>query len=499
MNIDKRPRNSGRIFNFIRLSAADNVFVLPGGGSIGTVVENVTLRAEIPPCHKAASEDIEMDEPILKYGRAIGYATREIKRGDWVHDHNVRSKGGVRADSVRWNGPYPHDRGKSDASFMGYRRRGGIQRPGVRNELWVIPTAGCVKGEIRYMLSLYHKPYWIDSVKFIDCLPTCEDGSETDIAGDMMIALARNPNAAGVLLVGLECEKLPISELHDRALAEDCNVMRAVLDKNSDDAVLRYLDDIAALSPRVKESFPISDLCVGMISAWGGYSGLTANPMLGRLSDSLAAKGSAILTPGTPELFTSGDAISDRITSREIFETFISKAEANATPDIPSMTEWENGITTQEERAMSLTPVLGEAPVIGFMDCTEAAPAQAGVLITPGGRDESVNCAFFEMGGAQIILFATAGGTPFGSLSPTIKISAATELAEARPGWIDFDAGPILNGESIDAAAARLEEYVMRVACGERTAHEKKGFGDAIMPKRIIQPRQTFNDYNAIL
>ena len=467
---------------FIRLRAADNVFVLPGGGGIGAVVGNVTLRAEIPPCHKVATEDIEMDEPVVKYGRAIGFAAREIKRGDWVHDHNVRSKNGPGTDSIRRSGLLHRGKGKSNASFMGYRRRGGI-RPGVRNELWVIPTSGCVRGEIRHILSQYHKPYWIDSVKLIDCSPDCEDSSKTDIAEDIIIGFARNPNAAGVLFVGLGCEKLSASELYDRALAEDCNVMYAALGKNSNDEVMKYLDDLAALSPRVRESFPISDICVGMISAQGGYSGLTANPMLSRLSDSLAAGGSVILASGTPELFASGDAISDRITSRENFEIFVSKVEMFATQDIPSMTDWENGITTREERAMSLSPVLGESPVIGFLDYGEAAPAQAGALITPGSRDEAVNCTLFAASGTHIVLFATASGTPFGSLCPTIKISAATELAKARPAWIDFDAGSILNGESIDAEAARLREYVLRVACGERAAHEKKGFSDAVMPK----------------
>ena len=468
--------------SFIRLSVADNVLVLPGGGKSGAVLGSVTLRDDIPPCHKIALDDIKADEPILKCGRVIGRAAREIKRGDWIHDHNVYSKDAPGTNPVRWNGPYPHDRGKPNASFMGYRRRGNI-RPGVRNDLWVIPIAGCVKGEMRYALSQYHKPYWIDSVKLIDCHPDCEDGSESDITQDIMLGLASNPNAAGVLLAGLGCEKLSISELYERALANDCNVMCALLDKIADDAVPQYLDDLAALSPRVRESFPISDLCVGMISARGGYSGVTANPMLGRLSDRLAIQGSVILTAGTPELFISGDAISDRITSREVYERYISKVEMYATGDIPSMIDWENGITTQAERAMSLIPVLGDSPVTGFLDYGEAAPAQAGVAITPGSRDEAVNSTLFAASGAQIVLFATMSGTPFGALTPTVKISAATELAEARPEWIDFDAGPILDGESIDAAAARLEEYVLRVAGGERAAHERKGVAEAVMPR----------------
>ncbi|MCL2684740.1 MAG: altronate dehydratase family protein [Synergistaceae bacterium] len=466
---------------FIRLSVADNVLVLPGGGRVGDVVGNVTLRSEIPPGHKFAPKDIEANKPILKYGRTIGYAAREIKSGDWIHDHNVLAKSCFGTDSLRWNGPYPHDRGRSDVSFMGYRRKGNI-RPGVRNELWVIPTTGCIKGEMRYILSHYHKPYWIGSVKLIDCIPVCE-GSDTDITESMMLGLARNPNAAGVLLVGLGCEKPPLSELYDRALAEDCHVMYASLDKNSGGVVLKFLDDLAASSPRVRESFPISDLCVGIISARGGCSGITANPMLGMLSDRLAAKGSVVLAAGTPELFASGDAISDRITSRETYEAFISKAEMNAARDTPSMDEWENGTTTPEERAMSMTSVLGESSVTGFLNYGEATPMRAGVMITPGNRDETVNCTVYTASGAQIVLFATVRGTPFGSVSPTVKISADSELAEAHPDWIDFDSGPIINGEPLDAAAARLEEYILRVACDERTAHERKGFGDVVMPR----------------
>jgi len=195
--------------SFIRLSFADNVLVLPCGGRAGDLFGGLTLRNEIPPCHKVAAEDISAGEPVIKYGRIIGFAARDTVRGDWIHDHNMYSKIQMRSTpELRWSGPYPYDRGKSTASFMGYRRRGKI-RPGIRNELWVIPTAGCITGELKYILSQYRKPYWIDCVRTLDCQFTCEESLCPDFTADMALGLARNPNAAGVLLVGLGCDVQP--------------------------------------------------------------------------------------------------------------------------------------------------------------------------------------------------------------------------------------------------------------------------------------------------
>jgi altronate hydrolase len=463
---------------FIRLSLEDNVFVLPGGGRIGAIFGNVTLRNEIPPCHKAAAEDIASGEPVIKYGCEIGVAARDIKRGDWVHGHNIYSKKYPDGTARRaWSGAYPHDRGNPLASYMGYRRRGKIS-PGVRNDLWVIPSAGCIAGELKYILSKYHKPYWIDAVRLLDCHFTCDGSTDADSSTDMILGFARNPNAAGILLVGLGCENMPISDIYNMALAEDCRVMCAILQKNSGDTVPRFLDDLAADSPRVREKFPLSSLRVGLLGARGGFSGITANPLLGMMSDRLSAQGATILASCAPELFDADDAISSRMTSKRAYEKFERAADAYDVQNSPSMDDWENGATTPEERALSAIPILGAAPVTNVLERGEPADTAAGIQITPGSPDDTVNCSVFAASGAQIVLYATSRGTPFGSVVPTIKISADSDTANSHPDWTDFDAGPIAGGESIDNLAGQLEERILRVACGEKTSHEIKGFGE---------------------
>jgi altronate hydrolase len=342
----------------------------------------------------------------------------------------------------------------------------------------VIPSAGCVTGELKYILSQYRKPYWIDAVRLLDCHFTCDGGMDADSSADMILGFARNPNAAGVLLVGLGCENMPVSDIYNMALAEDCRVMCAILQKNAGDTVPQFLDDLASEAPRVREKFPLSSLRVGLLGARGGFSGLTANPLLGRLSDRLSAQGATILTPCIPELFDVDDAVSPRITSKSAYEKFERAADAYDEQNSPSMDDWENGVTTPEERALSAIPILGAAPVADVLERGEPARAAAGIQITPGSRDDAVNCSSFAANGVQVILYATSMGTPFGSVVPTIKISSDSDTANSYPDWTDFDAGPVLNGEPIDDLASRLQERVLRVACGEKTSHEIRGIGE---------------------
>jgi altronate hydrolase len=467
---------------FIRLSAADNVIVLPRGGRAGDVFENMTLRADAPPFHKAAAYDIDADAPVIKYGRAIGRAARDIKRGEWVHEHNMYSRvapGDARP--AQWKGPYPRDGGKATTSFMGYRRQFGT-RPGVRNDLWIIPASASVIGELRHVVSQYHKPYWIDSVKLLH-FPFVRDGRDTRELyelEDMAVGLALNPNAAGVLFAGLQRDEDAMTGMCGRAIAAGCNALCSMLDRDEPDAASCSLDELAASAPRVRELFPASRLCVGLSAASGAASGVSANPLLSRAADALTAQGAVALAAGVPELFAADEAISGRMTSRETYDAFASLAASAEAVSGPQADDWENGITTPEERALSALPAVGSCQVAGILSRGETATAAAGLQITPGCRDEAVNCTMFAASGTQIILFATSRGEPFGSLSPTLKIAATHEAAANRPEWTDFDAGAIMDGEPMDSVAGRLHEHILRVANGERASHERRGVGDAV-------------------
>jgi altronate hydrolase len=300
---------------------------------------------------------------------------------------------------------------------------------------------------------------------------------------DILTGLARNPNASGVLFVGLGGENPLISDLYNRALAEDCHAMFSIMRKNSGDMILHLLDDLASTSPRVREEFPVSSLCVGLLTG-DGYAGASANPLLGRFAENLSSQGGTALTPLRHEMFRIPHDIIRRITRKNSYDAFEAICQsASSLISASSPDDWENGITTENEKSASSLSLIGEAQVSNVLGYGTSASDENGVQIAPGSLDSASSCTSLVGGGAQIILYATGRGTPFGTVIPTVKIAASTDLAEHRPGWTDFDAGPILDGEPWEAADERLWKYVLEVACGRLVAHETKGFGDIALLK----------------
>ncbi|MDR1471987.1 MAG: altronate dehydratase family protein [Synergistaceae bacterium] len=478
---------------FIRLNDLDNVIVLPFGGSSGEGNGVFMLNGDIPPGHKAASRDIAEGEHVIKHGHPIGAATRDIARGDWVHRHNLAARTGTGASAPRlpkWEGAKSSMPGLMGGSFMGYRRM--AERPGVRNDLWVIPTSGAVNGELRSILGNYGKPYWISSVKLLEHpLGGSDPREDTGTVAAILAGLAENPNAAGVLLVGLGCENISLSEIHSRVIGKDLNVMKLTLQDAPDCAgsVCRMLDELAAAAPRVREKFPVSQLCVGVKCGGGvGYAWLTANPLIGRFSDYLVEHGGAVVTTDASEMGRALDAVLPRMANKRAYDDFEvlyrwfhDRSAARDRPEgkISPQPDGTPGITTPEEKSLgALEKIGGKSLVTNVLRYGEGAYPAHGAQIAFAPGDDAISCTSMAGSGCQIILFATGGGTPFGSVVPTVKISAVTELKERHPGWIDFDAGVLLRGESLDEAAERLREHILSVACGERTAHEKKGFGE---------------------
>lgn len=481
--------------DFLRLNESDNVIVLPYGGKRGDRIGGVILQSDVPPGHKVASCAIAEGEIVRKYGHPIGSATQDIMPGDWVHEHNVATCLGTDAEHLpEWRGSdaacfasLPHS--DKRLTFMGYRRPRG--RPGVRNDLWVIPMVGCINGELRSILSRYHKQYWIDAVHLLEHPYGCSQlGDDILYTRDILAGLARNPNAAGVLIVGLGCENLLVSEVLERIGFDDTlrRVQHVTLQDDSEDEISKHLDEFAANAPRTREEFPLSDLCVGVkCGGSDGYSGLTANPLVGRFSDELTAQGGTIIATEIPEMFGAEDVITSRICDERVFERFIGMDKwfrdyfvRHNQPiyENPSPGNRKGGITTLEEKSLGAVEKTGSGLVTHVMGYGERAGSDGGVQITFSPGNDLVSCTALAGSGAQIILFTTGRGTPFGTVVPTIKISTNTPLYERRPSWIDFDAGALLGGESWDAAVKRLVDYVIKVASGEKVSHEKKNIGE---------------------
>jgi altronate hydrolase len=493
-----------RSVDAILLSETDNVVVLPKGGAAGANTGAVALAEDILPGHKAARWNIARGNPVVKYGRAIGKAVRDIHSGEWVHEHNVKTLLGEDCGLPAWK---PRELPKTAAVeeryfmeeryFEGFPRHSG--RPGVRNDLWIIPSVGCVNGEIRSKIRAFRKPDWIDSVKTLEHPHGCSQlGDDMEMTRDILVGLAHNPNAAGVLLVGLGCENLTLASLKEAVLSKGpIEGLRSIeLQTERDDAIIAALGELAEQAPRKRARCPAKDLLVGVkCGGSDGFSGLSANPLAGRFADWLTARGGGILATEIPEMFGAEEVIVSRIHDKSVYEAFIAMDQwfrdyyvRHGQPifENPSPGNRAGGITTLEEKSLGAVEKTGTGIVTAVLNYGETSVG-GGVQITFAPGNDLVSCTSLAGCGAQMILFTTGRGTPFGSVVPTLKISTNSELAGRHTNWIDFDAGTLLTGETWKDATSRLIDTVLKTASGERAAHERKEISEiAIFKDGVI-------------
>ncbi len=479
--------------NSIRITDQDNVAValhpIACGEALDAVGGTVKAVEDIPQGHKAALKDICEGEAIIKYGFPIGHASRDIRTGEWVHTHNVKTNlsGEVEYSyhpSISWPEKVEPE------FFNGFRRDDG--RAAIRNEIWIIPTVGCVndvakklvndnqdlvKGSIEGLYTFPH-PF--------GCSQTGADHAQTR---KLLAALVRHPNAGAVLVLSLGCENLT----HEQFLAElgdyDERRVKFLTCQDVEDefsAGRELLKELASYAGRFeREPIPVSELVVGMkCGGSDGLSGITANPTVGRFSDMMTARGGSTVLTEVPEMFGAEGFLMDRCVNQEVFEKaekmlngfkdyFIRHGEV--VYDNPSPGNKQGGITTLEDKSCGCVQKGGTAPitdVIGYGDPV----VTKGLNMLYGPGNDLVSATAMTAAGAHLILFTTGRGTPFGAPAPTLKIATNSQLAAKKSGWIDFNAGTIVDGESIGDAAQRLFDLVIETAGGRKTKAEERGF-----------------------
>ncbi|OLF71022.1 altronate hydrolase [Maricaulis sp. W15] len=447
------------------------------------------LLDPVPAGHKFALTDIPAGAPVIKYGAIIGRARCDIAAGAHVHSHNLETTLSGEQDYA-WTGRTADRSSKAAVStdtFMGYRRFDG--RVGIRNEIWVIATVGCVNrtSERIARMAANQVRGQVDGVHAITHPFGCSQlGDDLEKTRAILAGLAQNPNAGGVLLVGLGCESNQYRALLDAMPDTDPLRVRAFACQEAGDeldagiaAVAEIADHMAQMDRR--EPCPVSDLVIGLkCGGSDAFSGLTANPLLGRITDRLDAAGGSTILTEVPEMFGAEHILMDRAVSREVHTAigtmmnrfkryFIGHGEpvhAN-----PSPGNIEGGITTLEEKSLGGVQKAGSAPVVDVLDYGDRLRRSGLSLLEAPGND-AVSTTAMAAAGATMILFTTGRGTPLGTMVPTLKLSTRSDLAERKPNWIDFDAGPILDGEAPDATADRLWRTLLDVAGGKRARNE---------------------------
>jgi len=526
----------------IRIADEDSVAIalrpIAAGEPVPVGDGTVTARQEIPAGHKLALCDVDVDEQIIKYGVPIGLASAPIARGDWVHSHNLHTAlSGVIDYTYRPLSANVQPATASLPTFRGYRRKNG--KVGTRNELWVLNTVGCVNhaaeriakqaaerfaGRIDGIHAFAH-PYGCSQLG--DDLKNTQHvlagllrhpnaggvlilglGCENNQLGDdlkntqhVLAGLLRHPNAGGVLILGLGCENNQLSEL--MALAGDVDRDRVAFFNTQD--VIDELEEgtgaVAALVERIagdrREEVPVTELVLGhKCGGSDGFSGISANALLGRIADRVTGYGGSVLLTEVPEMFGAEPLLMNRAQSVDIFNQIVAMVNDfkeyflrhnQPVYENPSPGNKAGGLTTLEEKSLGAVQKGGRAPVSRVLRYGEPLTGKGLALLEAPGND-GVSSTAMTVSGATVLLFTTGRGTPLGFPVPTIKVSSNSEIAAKKPHWIDFNAGALLDGTK---TMAQLEDelfaLVLSVASGETlTNNEKNGYREIAIWKEGV-------------
>ena len=475
---------------FIHIHPNDNVAVALKPIPAGTAFEGVTAGMDIPQGHKMALRDIAPEEQIVKYGFPIGHAVQPIAAGEWVHTHNMKTNLSGQLEygyHPKINPPAP----QTPCTFQGYRRKNG--QVGIRNEIWIIPTVGCVN-DVAKALVRENQDLVSGSIDGLYTFPhpfgCSQTGADHAQTRKLLAALARHPNAGGVLVLSLGCENLTHEQFLQELGPYDVNRVKFLTCQQVEDeleAGRKLLAELASYAGQFqREPIPASELVVGMkCGGSDGLSGITANPTVGRFSDLLVAQGGSTVLTEVPEMFGAEGFLMDRCINEEVFGKAVNMINGfkdyflrhnEVVYENPSPGNKAGGITTLEDKSCGCVQKGGSAPimdVIGYGD--QVVTKGLNMLYGPG--NDLVSSTALTAAGAHLILFTTGRGTPFGAPAPTMKLATNTPLAQKKANWIDFNAGLVADGaRTLDEAAQDLMALVLEVASGKQTKAEEKGF-----------------------
>lgn len=480
---------------YLQINPADNVAVAIADLNAGEefTINNVTVKLtrDIPAGHKFALKDFAEGENIIKYGYPIGHATEPKKRGDWMNETNIKTNLAGLLEYTYNPVDARLDIPKKNLTFKGYRRHNG--ETGIRNEIWIIPTVGCVNGiagELAESLRRETNGEGVDAIMAFPHNYGCSQlGDDHENTRKILRDMVLHPNAGAVLVVGLGCENNQPEQFREFLGNYDEERIAFLVTQKVDDEheegmkLLRRL--YAKAKADVRTDIPLSELHVGLkCGGSDGFSGITANPLLGMFSDFLVAQGGTSVLTEVPEMFGAETILMNRCKDEALFdktvhlindfkEYFLSHGEPVG--ENPSPGNKAGGISTLEEKALGCTQKCGKGPVNGVLSYGERLSVKGLNLLSAPGND-LVAATALASSGCHIVLFTTGRGTPFGTFVPTMKISTNTNLATHKSNWIDFNAGVIVEGEPMEETCKRFIDYVIKVASGELVNNEKKNY-----------------------
>lgn len=488
---------------FIKIHQNDNVAVALVSLSAGSVLNvdevMVTLTEDIPRGHKFALASISNGSEIIKYGCPIGNAKENISCGSWVHTHNIQTGLG---DLLT----YTYQQTGSELSptepctFKGYRRSNG--KVGIRNEIWIIPTVGCVNN-VATAIERKAQKFVHGSIDGIVAFPhpygCSQMGDDQENTRTILADLINHPNAGAVLVLGLGCENSNIDVLKNYIGEYDPERVKFLICQECEDEIAESLDIIKKLAANIatyeREDIDCSELIIGMkCGGSDGLSGITANPVVGAFSDLLISKGGSTILTEVPEMFGAETLLMNRCADENLFHKTVDlindfkqyfQSHNQTIYENPSPGNKKGGISTLEDKSLGCTQKSGSAPVKDVLSYGEPVKTKGLNLLSAPGNDlvASTACA---ASGAHIVLFTTGRGTPFACPVPTMKISSNSALYNKKGNWIDFNCGSLVDGTTLADLSQRLFHEVIAVASGKLVKSEAAGYHDMAIFKQGV-------------
>ena len=483
---------------YIKINPDDNVAVALEDLRRGDVVEGITLLQDVPRGHKVVLEGLRAGDNVIKYGYPIGHVTADAPAGSMVDHATVKTNLEGLLEYSYNPALVEIPAAGQRRTYKGYRRADG--QVGIRNQIWVIPTVGCVNGICQELVDRFRAEQDdVEVIAFPHNYGCSQLGADHENTRTILADMVHHPNAGGVLVVSLGCENNQLEAFRELVGPVDDSRVKMFVTQKVEDEIeygLKCLREIYAVcSKDRREDVPVSELRVGLkCGGSDGLSGITANPLLGVFSDWIVAQGGTTVLTEVPEMFGAETILMNRCQDAATFEKTVSLIndfkeyfikQGMPVYENPSPGNKAGGISTLEEKSLGCTQKCGKSIVRGVLRYGERLSVKGLNLLSAPGNDLVASTAL-AASGCQIVLFTTGRGTPFGSFVPTMKIATNTPLAQGKPRWIDFNAGALAQDEPMEAVAGRFTDYVLAVASGQKVNNEKNGYHEIAIFKQGV-------------
>ena len=483
---------------YLKINPADSVVVclraMKAGETVTDGDKEVKLLQDTPAGHKVLLIDKKEGENIIKYGYPIGHAIKDLKAGEWVNENNLKTN---LAGTLEYT-YNPVDEKLNipveNRTFKGYVRKNGDV--GVRNEIWIVPTVGCVNGIAEQLAKELETETRLDGIDAVHawhhnygCSQLSEDHEATrKILRDIVL----HPNAGAVLVLSLGCENNQPDDFMAMLGDYDKERIQLVVTQKVEGDELEYCMDILRKMYKIckedkRVDVPVSKLRVGLkCGGSDGFSGITANPLEGEFSDWLVAQGGTSILTEVPEMFGAETILMNRCENRQLFDQTVSLinnfknyflSHGEPVGENPSPGNKAGGISTLEDKALGCTQKCGRAPVSGVLEYGDRLQTSGLNLLSAPGND-LVAATALASAGCHLVLFSTGRGTPFGTFVPTMKISTNSDLYNRKKNWIDFNAGQLVDGKTMKELVPEFIDKILAVASGEPARNEVNGYSE---------------------